>query len=78
MGPADMEEYNANYVGGNIGGGDQTFWQLFARPALRLRSPYSTPVKGIYVCSSSTPPGGGVHGMCGYHGARLVLKEMFR
>jgi phytoene dehydrogenase-like protein len=50
--------------------------QLFTRPALRF-SPYKTSATGIYICSSSTPPGGGVHGMCGYHAAKKVLKEVF-
>lgn len=61
-----------NYIGGDISGGLQTIWQIVARPALRL-VPYSTPVKGLYICSSSSPPGGGVHGMCGYHAARAAL-----
>ncbi|MHB8752843.1 MAG: phytoene desaturase family protein, partial [Aggregatilineales bacterium] len=60
--PADMMRYNANYIGGDINGGIQDWRQLFTRPTLRL-APYSTPTKGIYLCSSSTPPGGGVHGM---------------
>ncbi|MCI0440722.1 MAG: NAD(P)/FAD-dependent oxidoreductase [Chloroflexi bacterium] len=71
--PGDMEEYNPNYVGGDINGGVQDIRQLFARPTLRL-DPYSTPVKGVYICSSSTPPGGGVHGMCGYFAARSALR----
>jgi phytoene dehydrogenase-like protein len=76
MSPANLEEYNPNYSGGDIAGGVQSFWRVFARPALR-RQEYSTPVKGLYVCSSSTPPGAGVHGMCGYHAARRALNEMF-
>ena len=72
-----MQEYNANYIGGDINGGAQLISQLFTRPALRL-SPYKTSTKGIYICSSSTPPGGGVHGMCGYHAARKALKDVFR
>lgn len=75
MPPAEMERYNANYVGGDINGGAQTLGQLFTRPTVR-RVPYSTPVKGLYICSSSTPPGGGVHGMCGYHAARAALRQM--
>jgi phytoene dehydrogenase-like protein len=51
--------------------------QLFTRPALRF-SPYNTSAKGIYICSSSTPPGGGVHGMCGYHAAKKALKDIFK
>ena len=76
MSPAEIEDYNPNYFGGDIAGGVQSFWRIFARPALR-RKEYSTPVKGLYVCSSSTPPGAGVHGMCGYHAARRALHEMF-
>lgn len=73
LGPAGLEAYNANYIGGDINGGLQDIRQHFARPALRL-NPYSTPVKGLYLCSASTPPGGGVHGMCGYHAARAALR----
>jgi phytoene dehydrogenase-like protein len=72
MTPAGMERYNANYVGGDINGGVQDYWQLFTRPVARI-VPYSTPVRGLYLCSSSTPPGGGVHGMCGYYAARAAL-----
>ena len=75
MTPAQMEDYNANYVGGDINGGAQTLLQLYTRPAARI-VPYSTPAKDIYICSSSTPPGGGVHGMCGYHAARAVLRRI--
>ncbi|HEU6444078.1 MAG TPA: NAD(P)/FAD-dependent oxidoreductase [Gaiellaceae bacterium] len=75
MGPADVEARNPNYVGGDINGGVQDLRQLYTRPAVRL-DPYSTPVDGLYVCSSSTPPGGGVHGMCGYHAARSTLRWM--
>ncbi|HEY7706887.1 MAG TPA: hypothetical protein VH968_06955, partial [Gaiellaceae bacterium] len=73
MGPADVEAYNPNYVGGDINGGVQDLRQLYTRPAIRL-NPYSTPVDGLYICSSATPPGGGVHGMCGYLAARAALK----
>jgi phytoene dehydrogenase-like protein len=76
-GPAEMEQYNSNYVGGDINGGVQDLRQLYTRPVVRL-DPYSTPVEGLYLCSSSTPPGGGVHGMCGYHAARSALKEHHR
>jgi phytoene dehydrogenase-like protein len=72
MGPADLELRNANLVGGDISGGANDLRQLLMRPALRP-SPYSTPLDGVYLCSSSTPPGGGVHGMCGYHAARAAL-----
>jgi len=71
----EMEQYNPNYVGGDINGGVQDLWQLFTRPVARP-VPYSTPVKGLYICSSSTPPGGGVHGMCGYHAARAALRKL--
>jgi phytoene dehydrogenase-like protein len=70
--PAEIERENENYVGGDINGGVQDLRQLYTRPAIRL-NPYSTPVKGLYLCSSSTPPGGGVHGMCGYWAARSAL-----
>jgi phytoene dehydrogenase-like protein len=73
MPPAELERRNANLVGGDINGGAQTLRQLFARPTLRL---YSTPVKGLYLCSSSTPPGGGVHGMCGHMAARRASGEV--
>ncbi len=76
MNTSDFEEYNANYIGGDINGGKQDISQLFSRP-VNFRNPYATPLKGIYFCSSSTPPGGGVHGMCGYHAANLVLKREF-
>lgn len=72
---ADWESYNPNYVGGDINSGVQDLWQFFTRPVKRL-TPYRTPVKGLYLCSSSTPPGGGVHGMCGYHAARTLLKDL--
>lgn len=77
MNTAQLESYNSNYIGGNINGGVQDIWQLFTRP-VSLFNPYSTPAKGIYFCSSSTPPGGGVHGMCGYHAAESVLKNEFK
>lgn len=76
MNTAAVEEYNPNYIGGDINGGMMDIRQLFTRPVLR-RSPYTTSAKGIYICSSSTPPGGGVHGMCGYHAAKKALKEVF-
>ena len=74
--PADMEAYNPNYVGGDINAGIEDLRQLFTRPVARL-DPYSTPTRGIYLCSSSTPPGGGVHGMCGVWAARSVLRREF-
>jgi phytoene dehydrogenase-like protein len=76
MNTEQLEAYNPNYIGGDINGGIIDIRQLFTRPALR-RSPYTTSARGIYICSSSTPPGGGVHGMCGYHAAQKVLKEVF-
>jgi len=69
-----LEAYNANYVGGDINGGTLDLRQLLARPALRL-DPYATPDPGLFLCSSATPPGGGVHGMAGYHAARSVLRR---
>jgi phytoene dehydrogenase-like protein len=77
MNTVQIEAYNPNYIGGDINGGIIDIGQLFTRPALRL-SPYKTSAKGIYICSSSTPPGGGVHGMCGYHAARTALKDVFQ
>jgi len=74
--PSEMEAYNPNYIGGDINGGAIDIGQLFTRPALR-RSVYRTSSKGLYLCSASTPPGGGVHGMCGYHAANRVLKDLF-
>lgn len=71
-----MEAYNPNYIGGNISGGVINIVQLFNRPAWRF-SPYRTAAQGIYLCSASTPPGGGVHGMSGFHAARRVLKDLF-
>ena len=74
MAPADFQSYNENYIGGDINGGSQDIRQLFTRPVARL-VPYSTPSPGLYLCSSSTPPGGGVHGLCGYHAALAVLRR---
>jgi len=73
---ADFQAYNANYIGGDINGGVQDLMQLFTRP-VSFYKPYATPNKKIYLCSSSTPPGGGVHGMCGFHAAELVLRQSF-
>jgi phytoene dehydrogenase-like protein len=67
-----LEQYNANYIGGDIAGGSAGGLQLFFRPT-RSASPYRTPAKDVYICSSSTPPGPGVHGMCGYWAARAAL-----
>jgi len=76
MNTMEVQAYNPNYIGGDINGGVQDITQLFTRPALRW-SPYQTSAKGYYICSSSTPPGGGVHGMCGYHAAQRVIKDFF-
>lgn len=76
MDTSQLEAYNPNYIGGDINGGIIDISQLFTRPALRY-SPYRTSAKGLYICSSSTPPGGGVHGMCGYHAALRVLRDIF-
>lgn len=75
--PLEMEQYNPNYIGGDINGGVQDLGQFFTRPLPRW-DPYSTPNPHIWLCSSSTPPGGGVHGMCGYHAASSVLKHLFK
>jgi phytoene dehydrogenase-like protein len=72
---ADMERYNPGYVGGDIGAGATTLRQTFGRPALRW-NPYRTPLGGVYLCSGSTPPGGGVHGMCGLWAARTALRDL--
>ncbi len=73
---AQMEQYNANYIGGDINGGVQDIWQLFTRPTIQI-NPYTTPLDNVYLCSSSTPPGGGVHGICGYYAAKTALKKSF-
>ncbi|MGO9828928.1 MAG: phytoene desaturase family protein [Myxococcaceae bacterium] len=75
--PADLERYNANYVGGAITGGVSDLGQLFTRPVARL-DPYTTPHPQLFICSASSPPGGGVHGMCGYHAAQSVLRRLPR
>jgi len=75
MTPAHFEQHNANLVGGDINGGSQHLAQMFTRPTARM---YSTPLEGLYICSSSTPPGGGVHGLCGYHAARLALRKSLK
>ena len=74
MGPAQLEAHNPNIVGGDINAGVPDLRQMVARPTRRL---YATPVKGLYICSASTPPGGGVHGMCGYFAAKLALEREF-
>jgi len=71
---ADTAAYNPNYIGGDINGGAPTLGQLFTRPTARL-SPYTTPNPRLFLCSAATPPGGGIHGMCGWHAAQAVLKR---
>ncbi len=76
MNTAQIEAWNPNYVGGDINGGIIDLGQLYTRPTLSF-SPYKTSAAGLFICSSATPPGGGVHGMCGYHAARVVLRDRF-
>ena len=76
MGPGALEAWDANLVDGTIGGGANTLDQVYFRPVARP-VPYATPVPGLYLCSSSTPPGGGVHGLPGYHAATAALRERF-
>ncbi|MDX1393376.1 MAG: NAD(P)/FAD-dependent oxidoreductase [Gemmatimonadota bacterium] len=76
LGPADLEARNANLAGGDIGGGAITIPRLLAGSVPRL-DPYATPLPHVFVCSSAVPPGGGVHGMCGFHAARSVLARRF-
>jgi phytoene dehydrogenase-like protein len=74
LGPAEMEAKNRNLVGGDINVGAMDLGQLFTRPA-RKAVPYRTPLEGVYLCSASTPPGGGVHGMCGFLAAQIALRR---
>jgi phytoene dehydrogenase-like protein len=76
-GPADLERENPNLVGGDVGAGETSLRQTLFRPAVRA-IPWSTPIAGLFLCSASTPPGGGVHGMCGYHAARAALRAVRR
>jgi phytoene dehydrogenase-like protein len=73
--PADLERYNPNFLGGAITGGVADLFQLFTRPVARW-NPYTTPNPRILICSASTPPGGGVHGMCGYYAAKTALRRL--
>jgi phytoene dehydrogenase-like protein len=75
MGPAELEAHNRNLVGGDLNGGVMDLGQLLFRPARKL-VPYRTPLRRVYLCSASTPPGGGVHGMCGHSAARVALKDL--
>ena len=75
MAPAELEARNRNLVGGDLGGGAMDLGQLLFRPVRQL-VPYRTPLDGVYLCSASTPPGGGVHGMCGYSAARVALRDL--
>jgi phytoene dehydrogenase-like protein len=77
MGPGDLEAHNPSYLGGAITGGVADLTQLFTRPVARL-DPYGTPNPRLYLCSASTPPGGGVHGMCGAFAARSALRRLER
>jgi phytoene dehydrogenase-like protein len=77
MPPRAVEAHNANMIGGDIGGGANTLWQFLMRPTLSW-NPYCTSDPRLFLCSSSTPPGGGVHGMCGYWAARTVLRQVFK
>jgi phytoene dehydrogenase-like protein len=74
-GPAELESHNRNLVGGDLNGGVMDLRQLYTRPVAKL-VPYRTPRKGVYICSAATPPGGGVHGMCGFGAARVALKDL--
>jgi phytoene dehydrogenase-like protein len=76
-GPRELEAHNRNLVGGDLNGGVMDLRQLYTRPAARL-VPYRTSRRGVYLCSASTPPGGGVHGMCGFGAARVALKDLAR
>jgi phytoene dehydrogenase-like protein len=73
-GPATLEAENSNLVGGDVGGGSNDLMNLFFRPTWRT---YSTPSSGVYLCSAATPPGGGVHGMCGYNAAIRAIQQQF-
>ena len=74
LGPAQLEAFDANLVGGDLGGGSDDLRQFLARPVLSAH-PWSTPIPGVHICSASTPPGGGVHGMGGWHAGHLALRD---
>ena len=74
-GPHDLEAHNRNLVGGDLNGGLMDLRQLYARPVAKV-VPYRTPRRGVYICSAATPPGGGVHGMCGFAAARVALRDL--
>ena len=76
LSPLDLQRRNQNNIGGDINGGAGILSQIYTRPVVSL-NPYKIPAKGLYICSSSTPPGGGVHGMCGFHAAEAVLRDEF-
>ncbi len=75
MNCTEVEAYNANNIGGDIAGGANNWRQVFMRPVARI-NPYTTPADDIFLCSASTPPGGGVHGMCGYHAAQAAIDRI--
>jgi phytoene dehydrogenase-like protein len=75
MNCSDLESRNANLIGGDINGGAADLFQLLAGPVLSF-TPYRTAIPAVYLCSASTPPGGGVHGMCGFHAATAALKSI--
>jgi phytoene dehydrogenase-like protein len=77
MGAPELEARNRNLVGGDLNGGAMDLGQLFFRPTRKL-VPYRTPIDGVYICSAATPPGGGVHGMCGYSAASVALRDLAR
>jgi phytoene dehydrogenase-like protein len=77
MGPAELETRNRNLAGGDLNAGAMDLGQLLFRPVRKL-VPYRTPLTGVYLCSAATPPGGGVHGMCGFSAARVALRDLER
>ncbi|MDA0812541.1 MAG: NAD(P)/FAD-dependent oxidoreductase [Verrucomicrobia bacterium] len=77
MSPGAFQRYNPNYVGGDIIGGVQDLGQMFTRPVARW-NPYTTPQRDLFICSASTPPGAGIHGMCGYFAAQAALRQILR